>query len=442
MMLVIRKNLINFIAILVLIAIAAVVSIFILHNQRLRFPFFEEEQFVVNAEFATGQAVTAGQGQTVRVSGVKVGDIGDVDLVDGRAVIQMRLDPEFKDLIHTDARALLRPKTGLKDMFIELNPGSDEAPLVKEKGTLPISATAPDVNPDEFLSVLDADTRDYLKLLISDAGRGLKGRGTDLRDLFRRFEPTHRDLAEVNSAVATRRKNLRRLIHNLNVLNDELADHRGELTTLVRSSSTVLRSFASEDDAISEAVRRLPGTLSQTTDTLGRVENFANVLKPAAETLRPAARELDAANKAIIPLANEATPQLRKSIRPFVRASRPVVRDLSGTAGKLADATPSLEGVFKQLNLVLNMVAFNPNGKEGPENANRQEGYLFWLAWLNHMGINVHTLSTPHEILRPLSLGSTCNSIDQITKGRPELEFLYGLTSVIVSACQGGGGTK
>ena len=47
------------------------------------------------------------------------------------------------------------------------------------------------------------------------------------------------------------------------------------------------------------------------------------------------------------------------------RAARPVVRDLEGTAGKLADATPSLQGVFTQLNAVLNMVAFNPNGGIG-----------------------------------------------------------------------------
>ena len=53
--------------------------------------------------------------------------------------------------------------------------------------------------------MLDADTRDYLKLLVTGAGRGLDGRGKDLREVFRLFEPTHRDLARVNAAVATRR---------------------------------------------------------------------------------------------------------------------------------------------------------------------------------------------------------------------------------------------
>ena len=128
----IRKNLGNFAAIIGLIIIAAGVSLFILNQQRLRFPFLEPKPFKLKAEFSTAQAVVAGQGQTVRVSGVRIGDIGGVELKDGRAVIKMDLDPEYKDLVHTNASALLRPKTGLKDMFVDLQPGGGDAPLVKE----------------------------------------------------------------------------------------------------------------------------------------------------------------------------------------------------------------------------------------------------------------------------------------------------------------------
>jgi ABC-type transporter Mla subunit MlaD len=46
------------------------------------------------------------------VSGVRVGDISKVELQDGRAIVTMDLEPEFGDLVHTDAKALLRPKTG------------------------------------------------------------------------------------------------------------------------------------------------------------------------------------------------------------------------------------------------------------------------------------------------------------------------------------------
>ena len=56
---------------------------------------------------------------------------------------------------------------------MEVDPG-DGKPL-KENERIKVQNTASDINPDEFLSALDADTRDYLKLLINGAGKGLKG---------------------------------------------------------------------------------------------------------------------------------------------------------------------------------------------------------------------------------------------------------------------------
>ncbi len=136
----------------------------------------------------------------MRVAGVQVGDIGKVELEDGRAVVEMQIRPEYKGLVRQDATVLLRPKTGLKDMFLEVDPG-DGAP-VPEEGRIELANTAPDVDPDEILRVLDGDTRDYLKLLIGGAGKGLAGRGEDLRQTFKRLEPLHRDLAAVNASVA------------------------------------------------------------------------------------------------------------------------------------------------------------------------------------------------------------------------------------------------
>ncbi len=256
----IRKHAKEALAVVGLIAVAAGVTLYLLDQQRMRFPW-EESPLILKAEFATAQAVTAGQGQTVRVSGVRVGDIGDVELKDGKAVVEMVIDPEYEGMIRQDASALLRPKTGLKDMFIDLEPGSDEAPAAGEDFTVPIEATSPDVNPDEILSELDADTRDYLTLLIGDAGRGLEGRGLDLREILRRFEPTHRDLARVNSEVAKRRRNLRHLVRSLNTLNGELASRDDDLAGLVDSSAAVMRQFASEQANVSAAVGELPGAL-------------------------------------------------------------------------------------------------------------------------------------------------------------------------------------
>ena len=430
----IGKHLKDFLAVLVLIAIAAGVSYYILQQQRLRIPVLEEKPFVLNAEFSTGQAVIAGQGQTVRVAGVRVGDIGDVELEDGRAVIKMDLDREYKDLVHTNATALLRPKTGLKDMFIDLDPGTDDAPVAEEGWTLPVRATQPDVNPDEIFDALDEDTRDYLKLLVNGAGRGLEGRGGDLREVFARFEPTHRDLARVNSAVATRRKNLRRLINSLRLLNEALARDDDQLAGLVGSSSEVLSAFASEEQNISAAVRELPSALETTTGTLGKVERFARVLGPTAQKLRPAARALDEANEAVIPFAREIAPVLRRDIRPFVREARPLVRDLGPGARNLAKATPDLKEVFVRLNHLFNLIANNPDGAEGPDDPDRQEGYLFWIAWLDHQATQLFASSDAHGTFRPLTLGAPCATFQQLVNEEPQLGFLLGLTTVLADS--------
>ncbi|MCW3010524.1 MAG: hypothetical protein JWO90_928 [Solirubrobacterales bacterium] len=419
----IRKNLPNFFAILGLMVIAAGVGGYILSNQRLRFPW-EGKVFKVNAEFTTAQAVTPGQGQTVRVSGVRVGDISKVRLVDGRAIVTMDLEPEFDDLVRTDATALLRPKTGLKDMFIELQPGSDGAPAVKEGWTMPVANTLPDVNPDEILGALDGDTRDYLKLLVGGAGKGLEKRGSSLRDVFRRFEPTHRDLARVSTAVATRRENLRRLISSLNGLNRELASRDGELTRLVGASSAVFRAFASEQGSISRSVDALPATLRRTTETLGKVEAFAKVLAPAAEELRPAARALDTANRAIRPFVREAAPTLETEVRPFVRAARPVVRSLAPATANVTKATPDLTRTTRVLNSLFNMLGHNKDGREGPEDPDRDEGYLFWLGWLQHNGSAVFSTSDANGPLRALTIGGTCNTLKSTAAANPPLNLV------------------
>src|SRR5918997_1178996 len=113
---VIRKHIGPFSAVIALIAIAAVVGGYILDNQRLRFPFVEDKPMRINVELDSAQAVTPGQGQTVQVAGVKIGDIGEVSLQEGRALVGLDIEQEYADLIHPDATEMLRPRTGLKDM--------------------------------------------------------------------------------------------------------------------------------------------------------------------------------------------------------------------------------------------------------------------------------------------------------------------------------------
>ena len=272
-----------------------------------------------------------------------------------------------------DARSCAR-RPGTKDMFLEVDPG-DGQPL-EEDGRIQVSNTLPDIDPDEFLAVLDSDTRNYLKLLISGAGKGLDGRGTDLREVLKRLGPLHKDLARVTRAVAERRQNMRRLVNRYGLLMTELGKSDEDITRLVRTSNVTLGAFADEDQNISALVSKLPGTLNQTATTLGKVDTLAQQMGPTFESLRPPFRKLDEANAAVLPFVKEAAPILQKQVRPFVRAAQPFQRDLGAASEDLAQAGPDLTTAFRGLNRLFNIGAYNPGGTEGISEQLREERRL------------------------------------------------------------------
>ena len=435
----IRDHARDFAAMIGLTTIALIVTAYLLENQGMRIPYLEPKPFELKAEFSTAQAITPGQGQTVRVAGVRVGDIAKTELRNGRAVVTFAMDEEFDDLVREDATALLRPKTGLKDMFIELDPGTKDAPVAKEGWTLPVSNTLPDVNPDEFLAGLDSDTRDYIRLLLDGAGRGLKDNGDDLGEVLRRFEPTYRDLAAVTTEVRKRRVELRRLINSLQRLNTTLGEKDDDLAELVGGASRVFRAIASERRNVSATVRELPGALKQASSTLRRVEQLADVLGPTADKVRPAIVALREANARTRPLALEAAPRLRDDIRPFVREARPLVRELRPAAEDLAAGEPGLTRSIRVLNRFFNMLAFNPNGREDPDKRDRDEGYLFYTGWLVHQVNNLFASQDAHGPGRPITYGGTCAVIANTLGAQEELEAIFGLTGLLTDPLLCGG---
>ncbi len=361
----IKTHLRDFAAILGMVAIAVGVGGYILANQRLRFPLVEEQPFKVWVEVENARGVTPGQGQTVRVAGMRVGDVGEVKLKDGKALIRMDLDREYDDLVRQDATVLLRPRTGLKDMFLALDPGRRAEPAVEEDAVISSSNTVPDVNADEILAGLDSDTRSYLKLLINGAGKGLDGRADDLRQVFARLGPIHRDLDELNSEVVKRRRNLARLISNYGGTMSRLGKEDKELTSLVSSSDQVFDRLAREDSRISLAVERLPSALGQAASTLRKVNELGQVARPAFRALRPAIKRVDAANRELRPLAETGEPILRKQVRPLVRAARPYLRDLKPAARDLGTASPDLKESFYELNRFFNIAGLQPERGRG-----------------------------------------------------------------------------
>jgi phospholipid/cholesterol/gamma-HCH transport system substrate-binding protein len=430
----IRDHLRDFLAIIGLLLVALIATYIIVQNQRLRIPVLEEKPFELKADMVTAQAVTPGQGQTVRVAGVRVGDIGKVDYEAGHAVVSMDIDRKFLP-IYKNATILLRPKTGLKDMFLELDPGTNFDPNsdddeFQDGGEIPVANTAPDVDLDQILAALDGDTRAYLRLLLVGGGEGLKGRGKDLGKLLGSLGPINRGLARLNTEVAKRKENLANLIHNMNILWGRVGEDGQGISQLVTASNQSLGAIASQAPDLERAIQVLGPTLQETRVALTKTNDLAEVLGPALNSLRPFARKLKPVNDSLGALGRDTKGTVKNNIRPFVRVAREPIRNLRPAAQNLSNATPRLTTLVSKLNELFNMAAYNPNGAEDPEDplpaaANRDEGYLYWLGWLGHVGNSTFQSQDAHGIYRHLYLQATCGTLKAILESPGPLSPLF-----------------
>jgi phospholipid/cholesterol/gamma-HCH transport system substrate-binding protein len=422
----IRKHLPDFLAIIGLLLIAAVVGTVILGKQRLTLPawvpLIGQDFFEIEAEMSTAQAVTPGQGQTVNVAGVEVGEIASVKLRDGKAIIGMKLQPRHAT-VYKDASVLLRPKTGLRDMVAELTPGTQEAGRLADGERIPIGQTLPDVNLDEILAVLDADTRTYLQLLLADGARALGGNGRELANTIRRFEPTARDTRAIAGQLAKRRDNIKRVIHNFSLLVEELGGKDDQLAEFVESSNAVFAALSEEDANLRATLRELPSALTATRSALGKAESLADELGPTLQALRPGARALGPALVQTRPFLRETAPVIQDEIRPFVRASRPAVRELRPAMRDLSALAPDLLRSFRVLNRLVNTLAYNPPG-------DTEEGFLFWASWVNHLGPAIFSNQDAHGPIRRGLVVIGCQSLqllENVVLGNPQLGVLVQL---------------
>lgn len=337
-------------------------------------PVVGEEFDHITADFSTAQAVTPGQGQSVDIAGIEIGKVTSVDLEDGHAVVGMDIQPKYMELIHPDAQLLLRPKTGLNDMIVEVDPGQGEESI--EAGhNFPLAQTEPNTNLDAFLATLDADTRQYIQLLVAGGAQGIGGRGKQLGNAFRRFGPFVHYVAKLNKAVAARHVALANVIHNFASLTTELSRHDAEIRRFVSSSDAALGNFANQQEAIQEALVEFPETLRVQKSALASSNRFSEVSRPALTGLIPQAQALAPAFRATEKMFSETTAPIRDQIRPFTREIRPTLTHAAEGATPLSKTVRNFGNGLGGFNSFLNELAYKPKGKES---------FLFYLPWLNH----------------------------------------------------------
>jgi len=431
----------DFAAIIGLVVLALAIAGYVLYHQPAF--TFNQSYYSVQAQFASAAAVTPGQGQAVTIAGVQVGQVGAVRLENGRAVVTMNIYRRYAP-VYRDATVLLRPRTPLKDMYLALDPGSRQAGSVPDGGTLSASATAPTVDLAQILASLDADTRSYLLLLLSGGAQTFRdparaaqeasiqpGPGAApspaavaaLRGTFKRFAPLNRDTQTFATLLAERSGNLRQAIHGLQQVATSLGSVDGQLASLIAASNANFSAISSQDANLEAGLALLPGTLTQTDRTLGKVQHFSAQLGPALSQLLPFARALAPALEASRPLFHDTTPVLQTQLRPFSIAVQPLARALRPAATKLARATPPVTRSVQVINALFNTLAYQPKGSE--------QGYLFWGSWLAHIASSLTGLQDAHgPTVRGIFM-ATCPALNlletTIAAGSPSIAPLLDL---------------
>ncbi len=338
-----------FAAIVVLVLAAAAIGGYILSNQRFYLPAWVPgvgtDFYELKAELPTAQAVVPGQGQSVNVAGVKVGEIGGVELEGGHAVVSMQIKQKYKP-VYRDATILLRPRTGLKDMFLALDPGTKAAGALPEGASVRVANTLPDVNPDEVLAQLDGDTRTYLEILLDAGGQAFtddaaaaegQTASQDLRETLKRFEPLARNGRRLTAGLIERRRNLERVIHNFQLLSTELASKDRQLAALVDSSNANFGALADEQGSPAPGAAAVPGGAEPDDPGAELDRRAGGRARPGAAGAAPvrAQARARAAQDAAVPARDDAD---RARPDPSLRARHPA--DRARPARRRAAACP------------------------------------------------------------------------------------------------------
>jgi len=416
------------IAIIVLALAGVVMTLFIFTQQKASLPpwlpFVGEEFEHISAQFSTAQAVTPGQGQAVDIAGIQVGKVTSVDLEDGHAVVGMDIEPKYMQLIHPNASLLLRPKTNLNDMVVEIEPGTGKK-QVEDGYEFTLAQTEPNTNLDAFLATLDADTRQYLQLLVAGGAQGIGGRGKQLSNAFRRFQPFVHYTAKLNKAVAARHVAIAHVIHDFGLLTTELGRHDAAVERFVTSSKNALGNFANQQQSVQAAFEEFPATLHAARAGLASSNRFSQASFPALVKLIPQAQALTPAFKATERLFNQTTGPIRDQLRPFTREIRPVLTHGAEAAKPFEKTVRSFGNSLGGFNSFLNELSYKPKGSA--------ESYLFYLPWLNHDYNASYNLQDAGGAVQRGQVMFTCNA-SVLAYGfaatRPFLQTLLEVTGI------------
>jgi phospholipid/cholesterol/gamma-HCH transport system substrate-binding protein len=390
----------NILAFCGLIVVGTSAAGYFLTHERFNPPW--ENRYSVYASFDEAPGVSPGNGQEVRIAGVEVGDIRSSSISDnGQAKLELRIEDDQK--IFSNARLVLRPKSPLNDMYVEISPGGPPGTPLHDGSSIPVSQTVRPVQIDQFFSHLDTDARNALTSLLSESDVALANAPADLPSGLAETRLTTVELKPVMEQMEKRRELLAQLVTSLSQIAAATGEDDARLTRLATSLQETLSAMGKKDESLDAALDELPGFSRELRNASSGVRELVDELDPTLRSLADAHDDLPDALSRFDDSVQELDTFLQHA-KPVLRDAKPVLSDLRVASPHLRTTVADLRPITKDLGPFtstasvhlddLNAFFYNTNSVFSLRDANR--GILRGL-------LSVSPKSVPADILDQLT---------------------------------------
>lgn len=315
-------------------------------------------------------AFTVIPGEDVKISGVRVGRISDLEVTpDNKAAVVLDItEPGFKDF-RKDATCTIRPQSLIGERFVECTPtqpraeGEPPAPPLarvehgdgKGQYVLPDSQTEKPVDLDLVGNIWRLPYRQRLSIIINELGTGLAANGDELKQAIREADPALAQTDKVLKILAEQNQVLAALAKNGDEVLRPLARDKAKVADFIVKANTTAQASAERRSDIERNIQKFPAFLRELKPSMQRLGGLADEMTPVLTDLGAAAPDINRFIKALGPFSQAGIPALTSLGDAAdvgdeaLLASKPIVGDLRTLAGQAKPLTHNLNLLLSSL---------------------------------------------------------------------------------------------
>ncbi len=251
-----------------------------------------------SAEFTDATGVN--KGDDIRVAGVRVGTVDEVEIIDrNRALVTFSVDEDTS--VNGGTNASIRYRNLVGQRYISLTQEVGDTQRLPAGTTIPVSRTAPALDLtvlfNGFKPLFQALSPEDVNQLSYELIQVFQGEGGTLEGLLAHT-------ASVTSTLADRDEVIGDLIDNLSLVLDHVADRDEQLTRLIQSFRTLVGGLKKDRNAILGSLEEVSALSVETASLIDGIrEPFVKDIKE----LRAVAGNIDK-NKAELDRALQVLP--------------------------------------------------------------------------------------------------------------------------------------